>query len=345
MIKRRAARTFPPIVLLLVGVVAGCTHGSVVVDTTTHTATQTQTAVHSTSAAPAYKPEPARTVDPLPPQAAPATGEKEQACPYIASMPTDDPNVSAGAIDGSRIYRTTVLTDLKPVGCRFYFWAPSFYAIVDIVEHSVNHEAAHNAMVLTAQAGKDAISANPTSSRASMPCCIERSSTVPMATRTGHAPSPRKQDGRHRPNRNIIQRVGVSEGGCTQDPVLRQDGSARYRSRGSPVSTDIATQLATLHTNFGDIRILLFGNHAPGKSIRNFTGLSDRLPKEWTHPADGRGQAKVHLHGVIFHRVISGFMIQGGDPLGKGYGGPGYKFGDEFHQELWLRSSLPAGDG
>ncbi|HEY3737327.1 MAG TPA: peptidylprolyl isomerase [Jatrophihabitans sp.] len=114
------------------------------------------------------------------------------------------------------------------------------------------------------------------------------------------------------------------------------------------MSTDIATQFATLHTNHGDIRILLFGNHAP-KTVANFVGLSDGS-KEWTDPATGKPGEGPLYNGVVFHRVISGFMIQGGDPLGEGYGGPGYKFGDEFHPELgfdrpYLLAMANAGPG
>jgi peptidyl-prolyl cis-trans isomerase A (cyclophilin A) len=88
---------------------------------------------------------------------------------------------------------------------------------------------------------------------------------------------------------------------------------------------------ATLHTNRGDIRIQLHPDHAP-KTVRNFVELAEGT-KEWTHPATGaKAQAPLY-DGTVFHRVIEGFMIQGGDPLGKGIGGPGYKFADEFHPE------------
>ena len=118
--------------------------------------TVTQTVVHSTSVAPSYVPPPATTVAPLPPTASPAAGEKEKACPYIASMPTDNPAVNVGDIDGSRVYRTTVLTDRKPVGCRFYFWSDIFYAIADIVPTTFDTaDEAHNAMILTGEAGKE----------------------------------------------------------------------------------------------------------------------------------------------------------------------------------------------
>jgi peptidyl-prolyl cis-trans isomerase A (cyclophilin A) len=89
---------------------------------------------------------------------------------------------------------------------------------------------------------------------------------------------------------------------------------------------------ATLTTSLGDIRIELFANHAP-KTVRNFTELATGS-REWTDPRN-RSKTKAPLfNGTVFHRVISGFMIQGGDPLGTGTGGPGYTFADEFHPEL-----------
>ena len=67
--------------------------------------------------------------------------------------------------------------------------------------------------------------------------------------------------------------------------------------------------------------------------MENFVGLAEGT-KEWTHPASGKKQKTPLYDGIIFHRVIDGFMIQGGDPLGQGTGGPGYKFADEFHPSL-----------
>ena len=89
---------------------------------------------------------------------------------------------------------------------------------------------------------------------------------------------------------------------------------------------------ATLHTNMGDIVVDLFPNHAP-KTVANFVELATGK-REWTHPKTGKKSEENLYDGTVFHRVISGFMIQGGDPAGNGTGGPGYKFADEFHPEL-----------
>ena len=92
------------------------------------------------------------------------------------------------------------------------------------------------------------------------------------------------------------------------------------------------THTATLHTNHGDINLVLYGNHAP-KTVENFVGLATG-DKEWTNPNTGSAGEGALYDGVIFHRIIPGFMIQGGDPTGTGMGGPGYQFNDEIHPEL-----------
>jgi len=89
---------------------------------------------------------------------------------------------------------------------------------------------------------------------------------------------------------------------------------------------------ATLHTNLGDITIELFPNHAP-KTVANFVELATGK-REWVDPRSGEKSTANLYDGTVFHRVIDGFMIQGGDPLGTGTGGPGYRFADEFHGEL-----------
>jgi len=89
---------------------------------------------------------------------------------------------------------------------------------------------------------------------------------------------------------------------------------------------------ATLHTTLGDIRLYLFPNHAP-KTVGNFVGLADGTKAYHSPNARGEGSGPFY-DGAIFHRVIRGFMIQGGDPTGTGRGGPGFEFADEFHSEL-----------
>ena len=89
---------------------------------------------------------------------------------------------------------------------------------------------------------------------------------------------------------------------------------------------------ATLSTSDGDIRLQLFPNHAP-KTVANFVELAEGK-REWTDPRNGNRTSDRLYDGTVFHRVIPNFMIQGGDPLGKGTGGPGYRFEDEFHPEL-----------
>jgi peptidyl-prolyl cis-trans isomerase A (cyclophilin A) len=90
---------------------------------------------------------------------------------------------------------------------------------------------------------------------------------------------------------------------------------------------------ATLHTTLGDIEVRLFPLQAP-KTVENFVGLADGS-KEWTDPKTRQKVSGQSLYaGTIFHRVIDGFMIQGGDPLGSGVGGPGYKFSDEISPDL-----------
>ena len=92
------------------------------------------------------------------------------------------------------------------------------------------------------------------------------------------------------------------------------------------------TLTATLHTSQGAIKIRLFPDHAP-KTVRNFVELA-RGEREWTDPRTMQATTGKLYDGTIFHRVIPNFMIQGGDPLGTGTGGPGYKFADEFHPDL-----------
>ncbi len=107
-------------------------------------------------------------------------------------------------------------------------------------------------------------------------------------------------------------------------------------------------QTATLHTNHGDIVITLFPDQAP-KTVENFVGLATGQ-KQYRDAKTGELTTGHFYDGTTFHRVIPDFMIQGGDPLGTGTGGPGYTFGDEFHPELvfnkpYLLAMANAGPG
>jgi peptidyl-prolyl cis-trans isomerase A (cyclophilin A) len=105
---------------------------------------------------------------------------------------------------------------------------------------------------------------------------------------------------------------------------------------------------ATLHTNHGDIRLELFPHHAP-KTVRNFVELAEGT-KPYTDPRTGQPGSGPYYDGTISHRVISGFMVQMGDPTATGRGGPGFTFEDEFHPELsfdrpYLLAMANAGPG
>ncbi len=97
------------------------------------------------------------------------------------------------------------------------------------------------------------------------------------------------------------------------------------------------TLYATLKTSMGEIVIRLFDDKAPN-TVANFVGLATGT-KEWTDPKSGQRVRRPLYNGTIFHRVMPNFMIQCGDPLGRGTGGPGYRFLDEFHPDL--RHSKP----
>jgi peptidyl-prolyl cis-trans isomerase A (cyclophilin A) len=84
---------------------------------------------------------------------------------------------------------------------------------------------------------------------------------------------------------------------------------------------------ATIYTNRGSFEVRLMAGHAP-RTVENFVGLATGS-KEWTDPRDGERKTTPLYPGTVFHRVIPGFMVQGGDPTGTGMGGPGYQFEDE----------------
>jgi len=94
----------------------------------------------------------------------------------------------------------------------------------------------------------------------------------------------------------------------------------------------LAGVYAQFVTSEGNFTVRLFDQEAP-KTVENFVGLAEGT-KEWTDPRTNQKVRQPYYDGVVFHRVIAGFMIQGGDPLGQGIGGPGYNFADEFHPKL-----------
>ncbi|MGE3841469.1 MAG: peptidylprolyl isomerase [Vicinamibacterales bacterium] len=89
---------------------------------------------------------------------------------------------------------------------------------------------------------------------------------------------------------------------------------------------------ARFETNHGTFLVRFFDQEAP-KTVENFVGLAEGT-KEWMHPVTRQKVTTPFYDGLIFHRIIDGFVIQGGDPLGSGVGGPGYRFEDEFHPSL-----------
>lgn len=100
----------------------------------------------------------------------------------------------------------------------------------------------------------------------------------------------------------------------------------------SPNLKESNKMYAIFHTSKGKIKALLHHDKAP-KTVANFVGLAEGT-KEFTDPKSGQKTKKRYYDGLVFHRVIPNFMIQGGDPVGNGTGGPGYQFEDEFHPEL-----------
>src|SRR5579859_149910 len=133
---------------------------------------------------------------------------------------------------------------------------------------------------------------------------------------------------------------------CSGDAIMK--GSALAAPGPCQDSAMTTTLTATLRTNQGDIVLRLFPDHAP-ETVRNFVELAEGS-REWTDPQTRRPSSGKLYDGTIFHRVIPDFMIQGGDPLGTGTGGPGYQFGDEFHPDLtfnrpYLLAMANAGPG
>lgn len=147
-------RRLLPLLLVIIVAVSGCTSRKQTLTTTRDTTVHSTVTSTRSGPPPTFRPKPAATVAPLAPGQAPAAGETEKPCPYIASSGDQNRDVNVAAIVGSHVYRTTVLSGLKPVGCRFYFYAPPHEAIASITTRTFPTAVdAHNAMVLTGQAG------------------------------------------------------------------------------------------------------------------------------------------------------------------------------------------------
>jgi len=123
----------------------------------------------------------------------------------------------------------------------------------------------------------------------------------------------------------ILLCFSLAAGAQTQPKSTAPGGSTKAAPAKKPPT-------AVFHTTAGDLTCELFPANAP-KTVKNFIGLATGT-KEWTDPKTGEKTSRPLFDGTIFHRVIPSFMIQGGDPLGQGIGGPGYSFEDEFDSSL-----------
>src|SRR4026208_2355334 len=126
--------------------------------------------------------------------------------------------------------------------------------------------------------------------------------------------------------------IACCRAGCEALSCQHAPG-AESRSLGADSrKVEVSMLLAHFTTSEGKFTARLFDAEVPN-TVANFTGLADGS-KEWTDPRSGRKVSQPYFNGTVFHRVIDGFMIQGGDPLGQGTGGPGFTFADEFHPKL-----------
>ena len=122
-----------------------------------------------------------------------------------------------------------------------------------------------------------------------------------------------------------------------------REGSRQSFATPTPEPDMSDNPTVTLGTNHGDITVELFAERAP-RTVENFVNLATHDPAAdaepapgtttWEDPETGEIRGDSLYEGTVFHRIIEGFMIQGGDPTGTGRGGPGYEFDDEFHDEL-----------
>jgi peptidyl-prolyl cis-trans isomerase A (cyclophilin A) len=158
-------------------------------------------------------------------------------------------------------------------------------------------------------------------------------SPEPVAKQPGPDPSPAS-----RAKDNANANAAPAPAAAMPAPPAAADDTVR-----PPVAADLPNYvknvpgtgsklLAQLDTSLGTIHCELFGDKAP-IAVANFVGLATGQ-KAWLDPSSGTTQHKPYFDGITFHRVIAGFMIQGGDPLGAGTGGPGYNFDNEIDRSL-----------
>lgn len=125
--------------------------------------------------------------------------------------------------------------------------------------------------------------------------------------------------------------------GCDKDSEAPQEAAPPAVALKTPPPYEeaikpLGAQYAVMKTSKGVIKLKLYGDQAP-RTVGNFMGLA-KGTKSWQDPRDGQTKSVPLYNGTIFHRVIPGFMVQGGDPMGDGRGGPGYRFQDEFDPAL-----------
>ena len=126
--------------------------------------------------------------------------------------------------------------------------------------------------------------------------------------------------------------AGMSEENASLKLQIKEMKQDTIKQKMAAESNLDAEMWARFHTSLGNIDCRLEPTRVP-KTVANFVGLAEGT-KAWTHPADGAKKTTPLYDGTVFHRIIKGFMLQGGDPLGRGTGGPGYRFADEFHPQL-----------
>lgn len=145
---------------------------------------------------------------------------------------------------------------------------------------------------------------------------------------------------------NVLKVIGVYVAALLLF-ALSLDAEAKTDKKTEP-KKEAKQMIAVFDTTKGVFKAKLFAEQAP-ITVENFVGLADGT-KEWTEPSTGKKVKKPFYNGLIFHRVIPNFMIQGGCPLKNGTGGPGYQFKDEFspllkHDKPGLLSMANAGPG